>query len=867
MNKIIFVMALIFSMAAISGSAAAIPNITIHYPLNTTYYLPTLDLNWTADTVLDWAGYSLNGAANNTAIYKPDAYFDGVSYDVSTEVIYSLRGVATNNTFIWVYGKNAGMFQRIWKYYMNGTYADELFAYTGVQGGGIAVNNTNLWVIDALDELYFYEIDGTYISKSAINQHPNAFGLASNGTNLFMTDLSTFGVYLYEMDGTFIQKIFNASDCGNSYPIGITVDATNIYTTDGLTNTLHKHNLTGSCMGNWSLAGSGAGDVYAIAMNAINYFVTDDTDKKIYLFNVGSEILNTSITAASGSNLINLWGNDTNGMNWSSVYFTYTPKITTGLTMNASPSWTTGQNLITVVCDATAAGNVTLYKDGGIINNPYTATLQNGAYNFSCGLILPDGDPYLADNFTWSMLNVGVSPFDCVNETIYAFEKNISGMVGDNYTLDLSSLVAGDLIKADLTDVEVNRTAWINTTGGYYITVNVTGIDQFWIRFGNYIANESYTSAPLSENSSTLSGYSQSNAYYIISFKDEITNDLVLPPDANTTLTMYCSMGYTYFDVNDTIIMVPTLDAIADSFKATISYAGDYYTRNLLVDLAVESKTFYLADAFAQTVLQIPTYVLDYNFYDASVLFYKKSGGQIFKITEGYFDNQNKFVAYLIRDESYFIRMTSATVTRETGFFQPAAAGNLNLNVNTVSINPNLRYISQDITVGAVNTSLTTIQATYNDISGLTQNIRILVYNRTNQTAFFDNNYPDVQTLVVSIPGLNMLEDYYSVKFEITHATYGNSPIGMVFSVGLPVGWILGSAPAWVYSIISFVVMLIIALTVSGKDRFVGTIFMSVGLGIFTALTWTVLDPGILALIIIFIAVSIVYNIRRSGYS
>lgn len=46
--------------------SAYLPQVTILSPLETNYYTKTIDLNWSVDGAIDWAGYSLNGAGNVT---------------------------------------------------------------------------------------------------------------------------------------------------------------------------------------------------------------------------------------------------------------------------------------------------------------------------------------------------------------------------------------------------------------------------------------------------------------------------------------------------------------------------------------------------------------------------------------------------------------------------------------------------------------------------------------------------------------------------------------------------------------------------------------------------------------------------------
>jgi len=536
-----------------------------------------------------------------------------------------------------------------------------------------------------------------------------------------------------------------------------------------------------------------------------------------------------------------------------------------GLSVSANPGWTTNQNDIIISCtyNTSLPINVTLVRDGVTVSNPYSATMDNGLYNFTC---------YANDTLGYypghveNNLTITADYFQCTNTSTFAFSKNLTGLQGDNITLDFSAAVTSHHVKTDLSDVYSPRNGWINTTGGYYFTINITGLDSVMVQFGNYLGNASYSVAPNSLNVTTMSQYDQANSYYLFTTRDEMLNTEQIPPGSNVSMTVYCSSGQTLFNANDTRILVPTFDSQLTAFRSTVNYPGDYYTRDYLVDNPVESRTIYDADAYDFSVLQIPIYVNDYSFYDAEITIYKTVSGQPVVITEGHFDNEHKFVAYLIQDEPYYIRLTKGSTIREAGFFKPVTAGSLTLNINAISLSPSLEWISDYISVSAANTSLTNIQVVYNDSSGGTQAVRIRVYEDTNQTAFFDNTYSGVQSLSVGVTPINMTAHYYSVKFDVTHSTYGNSDVTFTRRVAGPGFVRFGLAPSWIYGVVGFIILLFMSLAVTPKDRLVGLVFIIVGVAILGSLTWTVLDPGILTLIVIFAGVSVVYEIKRGGF-
>lgn len=59
----------ILALLLLTSLISAVPTITIDSPQNTSYSTDTIDLNWSADEVLDWASYSLDGGANDSSIF------------------------------------------------------------------------------------------------------------------------------------------------------------------------------------------------------------------------------------------------------------------------------------------------------------------------------------------------------------------------------------------------------------------------------------------------------------------------------------------------------------------------------------------------------------------------------------------------------------------------------------------------------------------------------------------------------------------------------------------------------------------------------------------------------------------------------
>jgi hypothetical protein len=553
-------------------------------------------------------------------------------------------------------------------------------------------------------------------------------------------------------------------------------------------------------------------------------------------------------TFSAGTYRYRFWANDSSDYWNSTMWRTYTvQKANSLITMTANPSWTINSSIpVTVTCTATKA--VTLYRDGITVSNPYTVTPSFGTFNYTC--FINDAQNY-TPAYATNFLVVGGSGFGCTSNTTFAFSKTITGLKGKNVTLN------------------VGKATWKNLTKGYYITVNLSGATNITVKFGNYIANVSRAfNNHLSPNVSAMSGYAEEHSYYILTFFDEISGLMALPPASNVSVTLVCSLGQNNIPINDTRVLLPSFDTTLTEIRTTVAYAGDYYSRQLLVAGSVESKSIYLADAYLYTVLQIPIYIDDYSYYGSKITLYKTSAGTPYIITDGYFDADHKFVAYLVKDEKYFIRLDRTGETRDIGFFFPATATALDLVINSISLKPDISLISNNLIMAAENLT-NSIRIRYQDLTNKTNSVQILVYLGTNQTAFWSNTYVANNNITVTISPLNMSKRY-SIKFIVNHQVYGNSPveyiigvggIGALFDLGLS-----ASVGAWLYPMIAFVILFMVSMVTVPKNRVGGLVFMIVVLAVFIwGAKWFVIAAGTLALLVVFIALTIVYEVKRGG--
>ena len=537
-----------------------------------------------------------------------------------------------------------------------------------------------------------------------------------------------------------------------------------------------------------------------------------------------------------------------------------------GLSLSISPTWRVAQSdIIYISCTNTVGLNATLKKDGVAIQNPYNDMMLSGQYNISCEL--SDTQNY-TPAVLWNTLYVELDSFDCTNRTIYAFRKNLTGISGNNLTLDFTSLVSNYIVKSNLSDVWVPRNAWKNTTNGYYLTVNITGLNSIEVKFGNYIANNTYPEAHLSANKTTVTTENtETMSYYFITFKDEFSGLKTLPPNATSIkLTMTCEEGQTEININDTTIILPTFSSKADSLIAKVSYTSDYYIRERLVDSDIESVIIYLVDAFKRSVLQIPIKIEDFQFFNSEIEIYKSIKSQASIMTEGYFGIENQYVAYLVKDESYFLRLKKGSVVREVGAYRPSSATELTLSLNTISLKPDITYVSDKIQIAAENTTMDTLRITYNDKLNKTNWVRIRVFEGTSKTALYDTNFTGSNQINITVTSLNMSK-YYTVMFTIGHQYFGNSPVEDAVFVGKRYkSFGFGAIPNFIYGAIGFIMMMFTAFAITPQNRFVGLLVITGVLVLLITVTWLEFAAYLLALLVVFIAVSFVYEIKKGGY-
>jgi len=480
-------------------------------------------------------------------------------------------------------------------------------------------------------------------------------------------------------------------------------------------------------------------------------------------------------------------------------------KADSQLTLTASPGWTVPENSeVTISCSATSPLSVTLYKDGVVVSNPYSAVLPYGIYNFTC--VISDTQNYTPASMT-KFLTVQTGGFGCTNTNTFAFKTLITGISGDEIVLDFSSLIDEHYVKSDLSDVYPNTTndpkGWVN---GTYFIVNTTGLNNVTVLFGNYFANYQWSSKPYSASPQNFS-YEEINPYTVLTFIEEIEGVELLPPNANTTISLYCAGGSSSVKVNDTKILVASFMDL-DEIRAWVSYsATEVYVRSLISRASVEFKNMYLVDAEKHQVVQMLISLQDNTgkFENATLKVKKWMEGTLQTVTEQYFDAEHKAIVYLINNDKYQLYIDNGEEERGIGY----------LYVDTTDLDKTIiigELVTYNQTIANVSFGLTydgdIITFTWLDPAGLTTQVEFWVYNYSNDAELYyanSTNRTKVSfTYIVPIKNIT-----YYAKYRIKHQVFGTHtsegkqilvPKGYYAMVTFPfsslVTWLSGS---WVW--------------------------------------------------------------------
>lgn len=556
-----------------------------------------------------------------------------------------------------------------------------------------------------------------------------------------------------------------------------------------------------------------------------------------------------------------------------SIFTTWVSKNFAQLT--ADPDWTVSEGTsVTVNCSAWN-GTATLARDGIPVSNPYTASLSYGTYNMSC----TSQSNYTHSGITnYTTLTVGTGGFACFNQTTYIWEQDFSvNNSVTNITIYLQDFYDDGIVSHDLHDVyftnSTNMTVWRNQTS---IIVNTTYAKQFKMRFGNYFSNQTYDIGTTSGFVYLVDNYSEINNYVKLSMNLEKTGVSGLPPYSNISMSFGCSLGVSSQDnITNTTLYVPTFDDKFDYVKVfALYYDGSGYFRQYLIGSPVEEQVVYMADAVERTVVQIPLFITDNNYYSSYVTVYKQIGGSSAVITEGFFDVQHLFTTYLIKDETYLIRITTGAEVREIGFLYATASGTQTISIATLETQPDITLINDNLLLGfSMDVPTASIQVTYEDKTNKTTSVRIKIRENLSQSWIYDNTFVGINDFAVTINGINTTSRY-TVMFEIEHEEFGNSPLYQVLTAGaLPAVFDLGfGATNWILGAFGFIITFFVAMMATPRRRLGVQVFLGMIMIFMFTFGWynfsntgdtTGMAFGGLALIMLIL--SILYEIKRSG--
>lgn len=562
-----------------------------------------------------------------------------------------------------------------------------------------------------------------------------------------------------------------------------------------------------------------------------------------------------------------------NSTTMSQFNFNLTKKGPQALTLTASPSASVALSVpVTVTCTAQEGAPI-LRRGTTAVSNPNTFVGPSGSYLYNC--TIGETPNYAPSENALNITIGGLSPA-CTSTNLYAFRYNYT----INYsvtpetnitTFDFGALVAVNFTKPDLSDVKAdNLTLYKNLTGGYYIIADLTNLSTAIFEFGNYKTNNNYDSVNRSVDIVSIDSYLEINDYYLFTIYDETTQVEQLPPNiTQTSMRLECANGSSQVVFNDTRFLIPTLSTATEA-AFTVSYASTDYVRYYILNEPVLYLNAYLVDATAYTLYQIPIQMLDSKYWDSEIQIIKNAIGGEITITDGYFDADHVFNSYLIKDEKYIIRIITDDETREVGFLYALEAGTQQISIAEITLEPDVILIADKIYIAAeINATTGIMRIQYVDSTGGTEELRVRVYEGTNQTALFDTTYTNPATLnnlIITIPGLNA-SLRYTVRAQVTHDTFGNSPVDMSFGVGAfgALGYLGPAIGSWIYTAISLVMITFASLIITPRIRLAGIIMLAGLLGVFYYLQWFYPAVGTMALIIVFIAVTFVYEIKKRG--
>lgn len=574
---------------------------------------------------------------------------------------------------------------------------------------------------------------------------------------------------------------------------------------------------------------------------------------------------NTNVTLGAGT--YNYVCNVTSTENYTSASdsanYVINP-IDAGLSLSSSAGWFIYENEQTVLaCSATTNASVKLKIEDSFVSNPYTLTGEIGEYTVNC--LTEDTQNYTSTEINNTLI---VNPLiSCTDNETFAFEINISTS-SDITTLNFTDLVNNNYVRDNLGDVIAINVSdeWINTTDGYYFVVNNTGLSEFTVRFGNYFVNNSYSTHSTS-NIKNVTDYTQINPYVIYKIRDELTGELMFPPNATLSSIIAGSKGETYIPIenNDTKFLIATNEYV-DKVSLRILYTADMYYSRQIYPSEADQTIFdaYVVDAQEHALDRIDFLMEDMNYYDSKLQIYKNLGNSTIIITEGYFDISHYFSAYLMEDTDYYLRTIDSTngIT-EFGRLTVVSPAEKVLSKATINLNPQAVLIGDYLLMNAyTDDNRTTLYIQYNDDLNETDNVTIAVLFGNGTVWQNHTYYANSVNTEYNITDYNDTD--FTVTFTVYHQTFGNSPVTYTMGIFAPVFWDLGFSSG-LYNLISLAVLVIIGGITTRRSLIAGILIFSIAFILFVALGWLTAGGWILFSLIMIVGVLSIINYLQGG--
>ena len=686
----------------------------------------------------------------------------------------------------------------------------------------------------------------TYYTESYtcnITNDGNLIGTANETSPNFTTTITNTG-------GSHNVSVKCITDSG--YESNKTV---NYYVWMGLNISVY-YNDTGKPAQNWSLTITNGTATYT-AKNLSNPTMLEWDEIPYGTINV---------TVDDGSDTLYYFPNTTQVVNNESTYtilnLTLYLKPLNEITLTASPSWNVLEGQFVTISCSVSEGTPTLKVDNVIVSNPYTFTATVGSHSVVCSI--GETDNYRPNEESKTLV---VNPLvACTNNLTFAFSVTITTST-DITSLNFTKFVEMHYVKPDLSDVWVPNASevWINTTNGYYLVVNTTGLSEFKVYFGNYFVNNSYSTHAV-QNLKEIESYKQENIYAIYKLLDEVTGQESHPPNATLMAFVSCSYGsnYIFLEGNETQYLIALKDyPIKTSVR--VQYTADSYYSRVLYPSRKESYVlnFYLVDAYKYPLDRIDFIMRDTRYYNSRLQIYKEIANQTIIITEGYFDASHSISLYLMEDCDYYIRTLNSDGTyTEFGIISVVEPTTKELGKTTISLNPQAISLSNYVTMNAwTNDDRTNLYIEYSDSLQNTSEVKIAIYF-SNGTLFKEVTYYNTSSIDLTYDIGNYTDESFEVKFSIRHSNFGNQTYVMFL---YPSGfWNLGISSLW-YNLFAMGILIMLGGIATRRSVIGGVIVFMLGLVLFEIIGWLSLPLVAIAVIVLLGILAIMIYFKQGG--